>query len=161
MTVRIRPARHADDAPLAALDLRGWSAIAEVGPPRDPATPFFGPGQDPAEVLVADDDGTLVGWIKVVPPTGLASNAHVRQIQGLGVDPRARRSGIGRALVEAAVQLAARSGARKVTLRVLSTNDAAQRLYASAGFAVEGVLVAEFRLAGADVDDVLMARFVG
>jgi len=161
MTARIRPARSADDAALVALDLRGWTAVAEVAPPRSPESVFFGSGQAPDDVLVAHDGERLVGWIKVVPPTPLASNAHVQQIQGLGVDPSARRSGVGRALLDAAVDLAVRRGARKVSLRVLSTNTAAQRLYTSAGFAVEGVLVAEFHLAGADVDDVLMARFVG
>ncbi|MDP9239238.1 MAG: GNAT family N-acetyltransferase [Actinomycetota bacterium] len=161
MTVEIRPARLSDDADLAALDLRGWTPVAEVGPARAPGSDFFGPGQAPADVLVAEEGGTLVGWIKLVPPTALVSNAHVQQVQGLGVDPRRRRSGIGRALVDAVVGLAVRRGARKVTLRVLSTNGAAQRLYTSAGFTVEGVLVAEFHLGGVDVDDVLMARFVG
>lgn len=161
MTLKIRPARLTDDADLAALDLRGWTPDAEVGPARAPGSDFFGPGQVPDDVLVADDDGTLVGWIKLVPPTALASNAHVQQIQGLGVDPESRRSGIGRALLDAVVALAVSRGARKVTLRVLSSNGPAQRLYISAGFAVEGVLVAEFHLAGVDVDDILMAKFVG
>ncbi|MEP6696029.1 MAG: GNAT family N-acetyltransferase [Pseudonocardiales bacterium] len=161
MTVRVRQARLTDDSALAALDRRSWSAVAEVAPPREPGKPFFGTGQAPADVLVAEDDGVLVGWIKVVPATGLASNAHVQQIQGLGVDPARRGDGLGRVLLEAAVDVAARRGTRKVTLRVLSTNTVAQRLYTSAGFAVEGILIGEFRLQEADVDDVLMARWVG
>lgn len=161
MTVLIRAARDTDEAALAELDRRCWTAVAEVAPQRAPGTPFFAPGQAPADVLVAHDAGKAVGWIKVVPPTGLVSNAHVQQIQGLGVDPDIRRSGIGRALLEAAVDLAIGRGARKLTLRVLSTNSAALRLYATAGFAVEGVLVGEFAIGGAEVDDVLMARWVG
>jgi ribosomal protein S18 acetylase RimI-like enzyme len=160
MSFRIRPARDTDDAALAALDLRCWSSIAEVAPPRQPGKPFFGAGQTPGDILVAERDGALVGWTKLVRATGLDSNAHVQQVQGLGVDPGQRRSGIGRALVEAAVERARQRAARKVTLRVLSTNEPAQRLYRSIGFTVEGVLVAEFRLEGADVDDILMAKFL-
>lgn len=160
MSPLIRPARRTDDSALAALDRRSWTPVAEVAPPREPGKEFFSNSHAPEDVLVAEDDGTLVGWIKLVPPTGLASNAHVQQVQGLGVDPALRRSGIGRALLEAAVDLARRRGARKVTLRVLSTNEAAQRLYRAAGFVVEGVLRAEFHLECNDVDDVLMARFL-
>jgi RimJ/RimL family protein N-acetyltransferase len=53
-----------------------------------------------------------------------------------------------------------RSDAR-ITLRVLSTNPAARRLYESCGFVVEGVLRGEFLLEGREVDDVLMAWSVG
>ncbi|EOD64089.1 GNAT family N-acetyltransferase, partial [Amycolatopsis vancoresmycina] len=61
-------------------------------------------------------------------------------------------------LVEAAVAEARRRGARKVTLRVLGPNAGARRVYERCGFVVEGVLRGEFRIDGADVDDVLMAR---
>ncbi|GAA3366001.1 hypothetical protein GCM10017744_071030 [Streptomyces antimycoticus] len=46
----------------------------------------------------------------------------------------------------------------RITLRVLGHNTPARRLYASEGFAVEGVLPGEFLLAGEYVDDVLMGR---
>ena len=46
----------------------------------------------------------------------------------------------------------------KLSLRVLSTNEGARRLYAAAGFETEGVLADEFFLGGRDVDDHLLAR---
>jgi ribosomal protein S18 acetylase RimI-like enzyme len=79
-------------------------------------------------------------------------------IGGLAVDPDRRRLGIARQLVEAAVAEARRRGARKLTLRVLGHNTAARKVYESCGFIVEGVLRAEFRVDGTDIDDVLMAR---
>ncbi len=86
-----------------------------------------------------------------------ASSDHVVTISGIGVDPGRQRRGVGRALMDAAAAEARRRGARRLTLRVFAPNAAARRLYASAGFAVEGVLRGEFLLDGEYVDDVLMA----
>ncbi|MBI0383539.1 GNAT family N-acetyltransferase, partial [Streptomyces albiflaviniger] len=87
-----------------------------------------------------------------------ACNAHVRQIQGLAVDERVRGQGVARALLGAAYQEARRQGATRMTLRVLGHNTPARRLYASEGFAVEGMLPGEFLLEGEYVDDVMMGR---
>jgi RimJ/RimL family protein N-acetyltransferase len=65
---------------------------------------------------------------------------------------------VARRLLDAAAEEAGRRGATKLGLRVLGGNTSARALYESAGFAVEGVLRAEFRLDGRFVDDVLMAR---
>lgn len=87
----------------------------------------------------------------------LLAHRHVREIGGLAVDPAHQGVGVGRRLVEAAVQECGRLGARRVTLRVLGHNIAARRLYDRCGFVPEGVLRAEFLLEGRYVDDVLMA----
>ncbi len=159
MSVQIRAARTTDDAALAALDRRCWSSLADVVPVRAADVPFFGSGQAPDDYLVAVRQRLVVGWVKLMPPTSLDSNAHVQQLQGLGVHPEARGEGTARLLVSAALDLARARAAHKVCLRVLSTNTPAQTLYRSAGFVVEGVLVSEFFLDGRYVDDVLMARF--
>jgi ribosomal protein S18 acetylase RimI-like enzyme len=109
-------------------------------------------------VLVAEDDGSVVGYVKVHQPLPLPSHTHVLEIGGLAVDPERQRVGAGRALVDAAVELARTRGARKLSLRVLGPNAPARALYEARGFRVEGVLVDEFFLAGRYVDDVLMAR---
>ncbi len=125
-------------------------------PPYDP---FFDANHRPDDFLVAEDtDGSLLGYIRLVPPTPLACNRHVRQIQGLAVAAGARGRGIGRALLRSACAEARRQGAVRVTLRVLGHNGPARALYESEGFAVEGVLPGEFWLEGRYVDDVLMGR---
>ena len=48
-----------------------------------------------------------------------------------------------------------------MTLRVLGTNVAARRVYERAGYVVEGRLRGEFRIDGVDVDDLLLARYLG
>lgn len=95
--------------------------------------------------------------MQLAHPTPLASNRHVLEIHGLAVEPSHQRTGVARALLDAAVTSARGSGCRKIRLRVLATNEPARGLYASTGFAVEGVLREEFLLEGRYVDDVLMA----
>ena len=155
----LRTARPEDDEVLARLDRSTWSPLHAVLPrPRPPYPPFFDERHAPEDVVVAELDGRVVGYIRVVPPTRLACNAHVRQIQGLAVADGARGLGVGRALVRAAVEDSRRRGARRITLRVLGHNTPARALYASEGFVVEGVLPGEFHIDGRYADDVLMGR---
>jgi ribosomal protein S18 acetylase RimI-like enzyme len=155
----IRGATAADEAALGALDRRTWSPLHAVTPrPEPPYTPFF-TTTGPDDHLVAEAPGPgLVGYVRLGRPTGLASNAHVRQIHGLAVDAEARGNGVARALLDGVCALARERGARRITLRVLGPNVPARALYESAGFQVEGVLPEEFLLDGAYVDDVLMGR---
>ncbi|MFE6778970.1 GNAT family N-acetyltransferase [Streptomyces sp. NPDC057702] len=155
----VRLARWDDDATLADLDRRTWSTLHSVqSPPRPPYGSFFDDRATPAHHLVAVVDGRIAGYLRLRPALPLASNAHVRQIQGLAVDTWARGRGAARALLRAACAEARAQGATRLTLRVLGHNTAARALYAAEGFAVEGVLPGEFLLAGAYVDDVLMGR---
>ncbi|MCC8482360.1 GNAT family N-acetyltransferase [Streptomyces sp. CS149] len=163
----VRPAVPADDDALAELDRSTWSTLHAVLPrPVPPYEPFFDEGHGPEDFLVVEaqtPDGRagIAGYIRLVPPTPLASNAHVRQIRGLAVATWARGAGVGRTLVRAACAEARRQGANRITLRVLGHNAPARALYASEGFAVEGVLPGEFFLNGAYVDDVCMGRSLG
>ncbi|EFL26759.1 MULTISPECIES: GNAT family N-acetyltransferase [Streptomyces] len=148
-----------DEQALVALERRTWSTLHSVLPaPEPPYDAFFTHRNRPVHNMVAELDGSPVGFVRLVPPTQLASNAHVRQIQGLAVDPRVRGHGVARALLRAAYEEALRQGASRITLRVLGHNLPARRLYESEGFVVEGVLRGEFLLDGAYVDDVLMGR---
>ncbi|MCD0451337.1 GNAT family N-acetyltransferase [Actinocorallia sp. API 0066] len=158
--VVIRKARPQDERVLADLDRRTWSGESSAGPRPGVGPHFFDRFHLPEHFLVAELGGRVVGYLRLVQPVLVASAAHVRQIQGLGVDHDVRRTGVGLALVEAACAEARRQGARRVTLRVLSVNTGARRLYAKAGFHIEGILREEFYIDGRYVDDVLMARSV-
>jgi ribosomal protein S18 acetylase RimI-like enzyme len=158
MAVTIRPAKPDDDAALAAIDRATWSEITSPAPPPPPDRTFFDGRCSPEDVIVAELDGRVAGYVQLARPTPVPAGDHVLQIAGLAVDPGAQGRGVGRALVEAAAAEATRRGARRLTLRVLGENEPARRLYAACGFVVEGVLSGEFHLGGVDVDDVLMAR---
>jgi ribosomal protein S18 acetylase RimI-like enzyme len=108
-------------------------------------------------VLVAEIDGAIAGYVRLGRVFPIAASEHVLMISGLAVDPAFQRRGVGRSLMEAAVREARARGARRLTLRVLAHNESAVRLYESVGFVVEGVLRGEFFLDGRYVDDMLMA----
>ncbi|MBD0711633.1 MULTISPECIES: GNAT family N-acetyltransferase [unclassified Streptomyces] len=155
----IRVARREDGDVLGELDRVSWSPLHAVLPaPVPPYGPFFDERHRPEDCLVAERAGAVVGYVRTVPPTELAATAHVRQVQGLVVAGSARGRGVARALLRAAMDRARADGAVRMTLRVLGHNAPARALYASEGFAVEGVLPGEMFLDGAFVDDVLMGR---
>jgi ribosomal protein S18 acetylase RimI-like enzyme len=65
---------------------------------------------------------------------------------------------VATALLTAAEQRARERGARKLSLRVLSSNPDAIRLYTQLGFEQEGRLLGEFLIEGRYVDDLLLAK---
>lgn len=162
--VLVRRASAADEAALAAIDATAWSplsAFPSVFEAAGQASGVFFSSDSPPEVHLvaqAEDGGRVLGYIRLKPPTSLPENAHVVLVSGLAVDPAARGRGVAAALLAAAEQEALAGGARKLSLRVLSTNEAAIRLYDRAGFAREGILRGEFRIGDRYIDDVLMAK---
>jgi len=60
-------------------------------------------------------------------------------IHNLAVAPAYRRRGIAHALLQAVIADAVRERANRITLEVRKSNEAAQRLYHSAGFMAKGV----------------------
>lgn len=155
--LEIRTARAEDDAALVALDVATWSPRVTPGPAPEPDAQFFANGREPDGVIVAVVDGAVAGYVMLHQAIPLPSHQHVLEINGLAVDPARQGMGIGRRLVEEARREAARRGASKLTLRVLSPNASARRVYEVCGFTVEGVLKGEFFLDGGLVDDLLMA----
>lgn len=160
--VAVRVARPKDEAGLARLDAAAWtpasgfpSVLERV---NDPFFTFFTDDSPPGAHLVAELDGRLAGYIRVKPVTPLRENAHVLGIVGLAVAPGSRRRGVASALLAAAEQHARARGARKLSLRVLSSNETAMRLYERHGFQREGTLRDEFCIGGLFVDDVVMAK---
>ena len=65
--------------------------------------------------------------------------AEEAEILTLAVAPAARRQGLGRALLLAAMEEAARRGAREMFLEVAAANPAARALYAACGFTEVGL----------------------
>jgi ribosomal protein S18 acetylase RimI-like enzyme len=158
--ITVRTARADDDAALVAIDDLTWTPDVSPAPPQDPPRAFFGERLDPADALVAELDGAVAGYATLHNTIPLPSHAHVLEINGVAVHPAAGGRGVGRRLVDAAVEEARSRGARKVTLRVFAPNAVARRLYERCGFVEEGFLREEFLLDGHYVDDVLMARYL-
>jgi ribosomal protein S18 acetylase RimI-like enzyme len=156
--IDIRPAKPGDDRALATLDRATWTTLTSPAPPPpEPDWSFLNEKVEIRDVLVAELDGEVAGYVRVGRVFPIAASDHVLMITGIAVDPACQRQGVGRALLDAAVAEARARGARRLTLRVLAHNDGAVRLYEGAGFVVEGVLRGEFFLDGVYVDDLLMA----
>ena len=159
--VDLRVSEPGDETALLALDRATWSHLVTPAPAREEDSLFFDAGTRPEDVVVAEVAGRVVGYLMLHQAVPLASHSHVLEVNGLAVDPASQGAGVGRALLEEAKEQVRRQGAHKLSLRVLSTNAPARRLYESCGFTVEGVLRAEFLLAGEAVDDVAMAWHSG
>jgi mycothiol synthase len=86
-----------------------------------------------AVAIVAEERGRPVGVV-----LSNALGAEAGSIQSLLVATRARRRGIGRALLRAALAARRRDGRRRVSLGVEKGNAAARALYASEGFRETG-----------------------
>jgi ribosomal-protein-alanine N-acetyltransferase len=123
--MKLRPATPQDAEILAALHAKAfdppWNAPAI-------ANVLSGPG---AFGLIAEDDAPA-GMILARAIAGEA------EILTIAVAPGARRSGLGRALVEAVCGLAGQSGAQTLFLEVAVDNAAAIGLYTAAGFTAAG-----------------------
>ena len=91
-------------------------------------------GISPADSLVAFDANEPVGFLlnalRVSGDSRLAWNG------GTGIVPEMRGKGIGKRLVEAAIDLYTRNSVDRATLEALTTNESAIKLYSSCGYEV-------------------------
>jgi RimJ/RimL family protein N-acetyltransferase len=108
-----------------------------------------------AAVFVAEEGGKIVGRLSVARDPHSASY-HVADL-GLMVVASHRRRGIGRALLDRAVEWAAGSRVRKLELHVFPHNAPAIALYESFGFVREGYRRDHYRRGTGFVDAILMA----
>jgi RimJ/RimL family protein N-acetyltransferase len=109
-----------------------------------------------AAVFVAErSDGAIIGRLSLARDAHPAS-AHVADL-GLMVAKDARGRGVGRALLQAAVDWARGATIRKLELHVFPWNKPAIELYQRFGFEQEGYRTAHYCRAGNDVDAILMA----
>ena len=162
--VRVRQATEDDEAALTELDAMAWSprsgfpSVIERHHAQDFI--FFSADNPPEAFLVAESAGVILGYVRLTPPSRLPEHAHVMLIGGIAVHPSARRRGLAAALLAASEVHAVNEGARKLSLRVLGTNEPAIILYERSGFHREGVLREEFLINGVYVDDVFMAKLL-
>ena len=122
----IRPIGHNDAGAIAALELRcdgaarwGESAYREIG-------------LNGISGWAAARENLLVGFIAA------RSIGDEMEILNLGVDPGARRQGIGARLVARAMEEGRGAGVRRVYLEVRESNTGARAFYTSLGFEQQG-----------------------
>lgn len=86
-------------------------------------------------VLVADRNGAVVGYVfaQIEGPDYMALRGPAGVIQDIFVEPSHRGKGAGKALLDAALRWIEENGSPRVVLSTAYANDAAQRLFKSAG----------------------------
>lgn len=97
-------------------------------------------------------DGALAGFILARAIAGEG------EILTVAVCPEARRRGIGRALVEAAIRICAAGGAESLFLEAAQDNLPAIALYSQTGFESAGLRKGYYRRDGAPAVDALVMR---
>jgi len=121
---QIRAARSADLAAVLRLEAQAFADPWSMGMFRAHLDDLF---------LVAELDERVTGYL-------VGRTAHPEaEILNVAVAPGARRRGIGRALLDAALLRLERDGIDVVVLEVRASNAGAQRLYEVAGFHPVGV----------------------
>ena len=138
-TLSIRAATMAECAPLEALQRRAsdvWEAYRDQLAAHPDATVLPPAFVESGCVRVAvAGNGQPLGFSVVIP-----RDATIHELDGLFVEPRHMRHGVGRLLVEAAVARAAREGA--AGLEVIA--GPAQAFYEKVGFELTGAAETRF-----------------
>ncbi|NIE68019.1 N-acetyltransferase [Burkholderia sp. Ax-1719] len=110
---------------------------------------------DQQAVFGAFDGETLIGitgWRR----EQRVKFAHKSIVWGVFVDPAYRRTGIGRRLMESAIERAKASGVEQLQLSVCAQNPRAQTLYLSLGFVIYGREMRAMKIGDAYFDEDLM-----
>jgi ribosomal protein S18 acetylase RimI-like enzyme len=146
---RVRPEEY-EDAGRVTAD--AYREFVPSGEDRDDWLEYLGRMADVAgrvertHVLVAVDEGTgrVLGCVTIEEDGVIGDDdeslepgaSHIRM---LGVDPVARGRGVGRSLMQAAIERSRVQGKRFVTLRTTPVMTSARALYASMGFELDPV----------------------
>ncbi|MFC0203545.1 GNAT family N-acetyltransferase [Novosphingobium soli] len=145
----LRQAAAADAATLAALGATSFVAkFGHLYRPADLQTFLAGAHTeekvareiaDPTmRVMLAEEDGQLLGFCKLVMACGWPEHArggNTIELKQLYTDPSATGRGIGAQLMDWAMAEAVRFGADEIQLSVYADNPGAQKFYARYGFA--------------------------
>ena len=109
-----------------------------------------------SETFAAFHDADVVGLAALLIGEG-QKEAHKSYLRSMFVRPEARKSGVGRRLIETIIDFA-RPRVELIQLTVVSDNLSARRLYASLGFVEYGIEKNSLKQDGRYYDEVLMAK---
>lgn len=163
--LRIRAAEAHDVPALSALARRTWSdafgdgvsaevEASELEEGRSGA--YFANALTEKTILVADENGVLLGYVQfgevTIPEVEVQTGD--QSVHRLYVDSALQGRGLGRALLEAALQHPRLAKASRVFLDVWGENERAVRLYESFGF--QRVGTTRFTIGSEVMEDLVM-----
>jgi ribosomal protein S18 acetylase RimI-like enzyme len=151
--ITVRRAVVGDAAAIAGVHVRAWqvgyrgivpdavmaaqSVSERTGQWEGWLTGGFGGGE--SKTLVAQLGAPIVGFATVVAPSPDGDlGPHTCELAALYIDPGSWRQGVGRTLLDAAMELGQAGGSAEMSLWVLTQNAAARAFYEAVGFAADG-----------------------
>jgi GNAT superfamily N-acetyltransferase len=142
--VTVRDARGDERGAIRALTLRAYAELATVMEPEaweelHGALRAALDGDAPAERIVAEHGGELVGSVHLFPPAsdaygGMVGEAPWPELRLLAVAPEARGHGVGRLLVDECIRRARAMGAAELGLHTSKSMRVAMGMYERMGF---------------------------
>jgi GNAT superfamily N-acetyltransferase len=151
-TLRIRPAEAGEARAIATIHVDSWRAAYRGLLPdsyldrlsieereRQWAETLEG-AVDGSGVLVAEDDGRVVGFASWGPSRDTDAAERTGEVPAIYVDPSAIGIGVGRALFAEAANALRDAGYTCATLWVLEANGRARRFYERAGWRWDGTV---------------------
>jgi phosphinothricin acetyltransferase len=151
----VRPLEPFDWPEVARIYADGLASGVATFETQVPSWEAWDAAHLPAPRLVAERDGALVGWLAVSRVSRRPAYSGVVE-HSVYVDGAARRSGIGRALLDALAAEAPRHGIWTIQTSIIDANEASLRLHEAAGFRVVGRRERIAQLDGAWRDTLLL-----
>ena len=158
-TFIVRDARPDEQAAVRGLTLRAYAEFASVMDPTswaglEGAVRAALASDAPADRIVAEDRGTLIGSVMLYRPHADAYGDLTRavdcpEVRLVAVAPEARGRGVARALVDECIRRARAWGAAALGLHTSRSMRAAMALYARMGF--ERTPATDFQPPGAEL----------
>jgi ribosomal protein S18 acetylase RimI-like enzyme len=166
----VRPATLDDAYAIADIHVRSWRAayrgllpddvLARLSVERREAMWRTAVGSPDVAVLVADRDGVVVGFVEVGATHDLeADPTTTGEVIAIYAHPDVYGQGVGRRLMEGAVDELGRRGFVRATLWVFASNDRARRFYDRVGWRLDGATKID-QYGDTDMHEVRYARVI-
>jgi len=139
----VRPVTRSDAAAWLRMRCAFWPDGSEAEHRTEIARYLAGEAREPAAVLVAErGPGTIVGVaeLSIRPCAEGCTTDRVAYLEGWYVVPEARRTGVGRALVDAAAAWARARGCTEFASDAPADNDPSAAAHRAAGFVDVGLV---------------------
>ena len=150
VTVSIRSATPKDARAIAEVHVASWRAAYRGHIPHHvldglsvedrEATWREGlSAEEPGGALVAEDGGRVIGFVGFGPSRTFDDAEDVGEIYAIYLEPDYQRRGVGRRLLDGALEALAERGVREATLWVLESNAGARRFYEALGWRTDDI----------------------
>ncbi len=146
-SIKIRDAQESDLAAMRDVTISAYEEYAAIMPDwawaeyRDSMVSAITGDGPPAEKIVAEQDGAIVGSVLLLPagtvfhgPNGEELTIEWPEVRLLAVPPSARGRGIGATLMEECIRRARQTGVAAITLHTADMMQTAMQMYERRGF---------------------------